>query len=38
MVDVFNSLYGLGRCRIINNGIDMVIEAILADLFSVREI
>lgn len=38
VVDVFNSLYGLGCCWIINNGIDMVIEVILVDLFLVCEI
>lgn len=37
VADAFNSLYGLGRCRIINNGIDMATEAILADLPPVRE-
>ena len=37
MADAFNSLYGPGRCRIINNGIDMATEAILADLPPVRE-
>ena len=29
VADAFNSLYGPGRCRIINNGIDMATEAIL---------
>ena len=37
VADAFNSLYGPGRCRIINNGIDMATEAILADLPPVRE-
>ena len=32
VADAFNSLYGVGRCRIINNGIDVATEAILADL------
>lgn len=31
----FNSLYGAGRCRVINNGIDLATEAILADITSV---
>ncbi|WP_318392041.1 colanic acid biosynthesis glycosyltransferase WcaC [Enterobacter sp.] len=37
VADAFNSLYGAGRCRIINNGIDVATEAILADLTPVRE-
>ncbi len=37
VADAFNSLYGPWRCRIINNGIDMATEAILADLPPVRE-
>ena len=32
VADAFNSLYGVGRCRIINNGIDVATEAILAEL------
>ena len=32
VADAFNSLYGEGQCRIINNGIDVATEAILADL------
>lgn len=32
VAEAFNSLYGAGRCRIINNGIDVATEAILADL------
>jgi len=32
VADAFNSLYGAGQCRIINNGIDVATEAILADL------
>lgn len=32
VADAFNSLYGEGRCRIINNGIDVATEAILAEL------
>ena len=35
VADAFNSLYGAGRCRIINNGIDVATEAILADLAPV---
>ncbi|MGK9172896.1 colanic acid biosynthesis glycosyltransferase WcaC [Yokenella regensburgei] len=35
VADAFNSLYGAGRCRIINNGIDVATEAILADLSPV---
>ncbi|HHU8030552.1 TPA: glycosyltransferase, partial [Escherichia coli] len=37
VADAFNSLYGPGRCRIINNGIDMATEAILVDLPPVCE-
>ncbi|MEO3991163.1 colanic acid biosynthesis glycosyltransferase WcaC [Pseudocitrobacter cyperus] len=32
VADAFNSLYGQGRCRVINNGIDVATETILADL------
>lgn len=32
VADAFNHLYGDGHCRIINNGIDVATEAILADL------
>jgi len=32
VADAFNSLYGAGQCRIINNGIDVATEAILAQL------
>lgn len=32
VADAFNSLYGAGQCRIINNGIDVATEAILAEL------
>ncbi|QLU67413.1 colanic acid biosynthesis glycosyltransferase WcaC [Citrobacter freundii] len=32
VADAFNSLYGAGRCAIINNGIDVATEAILSDL------
>ena len=32
VAEAFNSLYGAGRCRIINNGIDVATEAILAEL------
>ena len=35
VAEAFNSLYGAGRCRIINNGIDVATEAILADLSPV---
>ena len=35
VADAFNSLYGAGRCKIINNGIDVATEAILADLSPV---
>lgn len=37
VADAFNSLYGAGRCRIINNGIDVATEAILAELSPVNE-
>lgn len=37
MADAFNSLYGAGRCQIINNGIDVATEAILADLTPVAQ-
>ncbi len=32
VADAFNHLYGEGHCRIINNGIDVATEAILAEL------
>ena len=32
VAEAFNSLYGAGCCHIINNGIDVATEAILADL------
>ncbi len=32
VADAFNSLYGAGRCLVINNGIDVATETILADL------
>lgn len=35
VADAFNSLYGAGRCRIINNGIDVATEAILSELSPV---
>ncbi|XTZ39807.1 colanic acid biosynthesis glycosyltransferase WcaC [Salmonella enterica] len=35
VADAFNSLYGAGRCHIINNGIDVATEAILAELAPV---
>lgn len=34
----FNSLYGAGRCRVINNGIDLATEAILADITSATPV
>ena len=37
VADAFNSLYGAGRCRIINNGIDVATEAILAELPAMHE-
>ncbi|EMN1294817.1 colanic acid biosynthesis glycosyltransferase WcaC [Citrobacter freundii] len=37
VADVFNSLYGAGRCRIINNGIDVATETILAELPAMPE-
>lgn len=37
VADAFNSLYGAGRCNIINNGIDVATEAILAELAPVKE-
>lgn len=37
VADAFNSLYGAGQCRIINNGIDVATEAILAELPPVTE-
>ena len=37
VADAFNSLYGAGRCQIINNGIDVATEAILADLTPVAQ-
>lgn len=36
VADAFNSLYGTGRCQIINNGIDVATEAILAELPPVK--
>lgn len=35
VAQAFNSLYGAGRCHIINNGIDVATEAILAELTPV---
>ncbi|MEL4014825.1 glycosyltransferase [Dryocola clanedunensis] len=32
VADAFNLIYGAGRCKIINNGIDVATEAILAEL------
>lgn len=32
VADAFNLIYGAGRCRIVNNGIDMATEALLAEL------
>ncbi|WP_202304606.1 glycosyltransferase [Dryocola clanedunensis] len=32
VADAFNHIYGAGRCKIINNGIDVATEAILAEL------
>ncbi|WP_279045283.1 glycosyltransferase [Cedecea davisae] len=32
VAEAFNQLYGAGRCKIINNGIDVATEAILAEL------
>jgi hypothetical protein len=32
VAEAFNSLYGAGHCHIVNNGIDVVTEAILCDL------
>lgn len=37
VAEAFNSLYGAGRCRIINNGIDVATEAILAELTPVQQ-
>ena len=37
VAEAFNSLYGAGRCRIINNGIDVATEAILSELSPVGE-
>jgi putative colanic acid biosynthesis glycosyltransferase len=37
VADAFNSLYGAGRCQIINNGIDVATEAILAELTPVAK-
>lgn len=37
VADAFNSLYGVGRCHIINNGIDVATEAILAELPAKHE-
>ncbi|HAT3956171.1 TPA: colanic acid biosynthesis glycosyltransferase WcaC [Kluyvera ascorbata] len=36
VADAFNGLYGIGRCQIINNGIDVATEAILAELTPVK--
>lgn len=36
VADAFNTLYGKGRCRIINNGIDVATEAILSGLPTVN--
>lgn len=36
VADAFNQLYGAGRCHIINNGIDVATEAILAELPPVQ--
>ncbi len=36
VADAFNSLYGAGRCNIINNGIDVATEAILSELAPVK--
>lgn len=36
VADAFNELYGAGRCHIINNGIDVATEAILAELPPVQ--
>jgi len=32
VADAFNSIYGADRCKIVNNGIDVATEAILAEL------
>lgn len=32
VAEAFNNLYGVGRCHVINNGIDVATEAILSDL------
>lgn len=37
VAEAFNSLYGAGRCRVINNGIDVATEAILSTLPPVVE-
>lgn len=37
VAQAFNSLYGAGRCRVINNGIDVATEAILSTLSPVVE-
>lgn len=37
VADAFNALYGAGRCSIINNGIDIATEAMLADLSPKEE-
>ncbi|POT59607.1 colanic acid biosynthesis glycosyltransferase WcaC [Citrobacter amalonaticus] len=37
VAEAFNSLYGAGRCRIVNNGIDVATEAILAELAPMSE-
>ena len=36
VAEAFNSLYGAGRCQIINNGIDVATEAILAELTPIK--
>ncbi|MDV5357259.1 colanic acid biosynthesis glycosyltransferase WcaC [Kosakonia sp. SMBL-WEM22] len=36
VADAFNTLYGAGRCQIINNGIDVATEEILAQLAPVK--
>jgi putative colanic acid biosynthesis glycosyltransferase len=37
VADAFNQIYGAGRCNIINNGIDVATEAILAELPLTQE-
>lgn len=36
VAEAFNSLYGAGCCQVINNGIDVATEAILADITAVE--